>query len=168
MGLIVQEGAGVTLVVGYSPEYHDQGGTAMSERLSMVVFSGTVDKLFPVAILASGAVAMEQEVNIFLTFWGLDAFRKGEPQQNMRMSKDFEDKGRAVMAMMQQKKVPSWYQTLKTAKELGNGNVRIHACAMTMDLMGMSKDDLDPIVDDVVGVGEFVEEAQKGNVTLFI
>jgi peroxiredoxin family protein len=63
----------------------------MADRLSMVVFSGTVDKLFPVAILASGAVAMEQDVNIFLTFWGLDAFRKGEPQKNMRMSKDFED-----------------------------------------------------------------------------
>jgi len=140
----------------------------MADRLSMVVFSGTVDKLFPVAIMASGAVAMEQEVNIFLTFWGLDAFRKGEPQTNMRISKDFEDKGQAIMALMQQKQVPSWYQTLKTAKELGNGNVKIHACAMTMDLMGMTKDDLDPIVDDVVGVGEFVEEAQKGKVTLFI
>jgi len=69
---------------------------------------------------------------------------------------------------VQQKNVPSWYQTLKTAKELGNGHVKIHACAMTMDLMDMTKDDLDPIVDDVVGVGEFVEEAQKGKVTLFI
>ena len=140
----------------------------MAERLSMIVFSGTVDKLFPVAILASGAVAMEQEVDVFLTFWGLEAFRKGAPQQNMRMSKDFEDKGQAMMALMQQKNVPSWYETLRKAKELGNGNMRVHACAMTMDLLGLKQNDLDPIVDDVVGVGEFVENAQKGKVTLFV
>ncbi|MDQ7820371.1 MAG: DsrE/DsrF/DrsH-like family protein [Armatimonadota bacterium] len=140
----------------------------MADRLSMIVFSGTVDKLFPVAILASGAVAMEQEVDIFLTFWGLEAFRRGAPQQNMRFSKDFEDKAPAMLALMQQKQVPSWYETLRKAKELGNGKLRIHACAMTMDLMGLTKDDLDPIVDDVVGVGEFVEEAQKGKITLFI
>ncbi len=140
----------------------------MADRLSMIVFSGTVDKLFPVAILASGAVAMEQQVDIFLTFWGLEAFRKGAPQQNMRMSKDFEEKGQAMMALMQQKKVPSWYETLRKAKELGNGNVRVHACAMTMDLLGFSKADMDPIVDDIVGAAEFVEEAQKGKITLFI
>jgi peroxiredoxin family protein len=140
----------------------------MAERLSMIVFSGTVDKLFPVAILASGAVAMEQQVDIFLTFWGLEAFRKGAPQQNMRMSKDFEDKGKAMMALMMEKKVPSWYETLKKAKELGNGNVHVHACAMTMDLFGLKQTDLDPIVDDVVGAAEFVEEAQKGKITLFI
>src|SRR5574337_1367488 len=99
----------------------------MRDRLSMIVFSGTVDKLFPVAILASGAVAMEQQVDIFLTFWGLEAFRKGAPQQNMRMSKDFEDKGQAMMALMQQKKVPSWYETLRKAKELGNGNVHVRS-----------------------------------------
>ncbi len=140
----------------------------MADRLSMIVFSGTVDKLFPVAILASGAVAMGQEVDIFLTFWGLEAFRRGAPQQNMRFSKDFEDKAPAMAALMQQKQVPSWYETLRKAKELGNGAVRVHACAMTMDLMGLTQDDLDPIVDDVVGVGEFVEEAQKGKITLFI
>jgi len=140
----------------------------VADKFSMIVFSGTVDKLFPVAILASGAVAMEQEVNIFLTFWGLDAFRKGQPQQNMRMSKDFEDKGQAMMALMQQKKVPSWYETLTKAKELAEGKLHVHACAMTLDLFGLTKDDLDPIVDDVVGVGEFVDEAQNGKVTLFI
>jgi peroxiredoxin family protein len=140
----------------------------MADRLSMIVFSGTVDKLFPVAILASGAVAMEQQVDIFLTFWGVEAFRKGAPQQNTRMSKDFEEKGQAMMALMQQKKVPSWYETLKKAKDLGNGNVRVHACAMTMDLLGLNKNDLEPIVDDVVGAAEFVEEAQQGKITLFI
>lgn len=136
------------------------------ERFSMVVFSGTVDKLYPVAIMASGAVAMGMEVDIFVTFWGLQAFRKGNPAQLARVSKDFEDQAGAMMQILQEKKVPSWYDTLRRAKELGN--VRVHACAMTMDLFGLTKDDLDPIVDDVVGVGEFVDRAKEGKVTLFI
>lgn len=132
----------------------------------MVVFSGTVDKLYPVAIMASGAVAMGMEVDIFVTFWGLQAFRKGNPRQLQRVSKDFEDQAGAMMQIMQEKNVPSWYDTLLRAKELGN--VRVHACAMTMDLFGLTKEDLDPIVDDVVGVGEFVDRAKEGKVTLFI
>ncbi len=140
----------------------------LAERLSMVVFSGTVDKLFPVGILASGAVAMGMEVDLFLTFWGLDAFRKGEPQRNMKFSGDYADKAPAMMQMMIKKKVPSWYQTLRTAKEMGNGMVKVHACAMTLDLMGLGKEDLDPIVDDIVGVGEFMDRAREGKVTLFI
>ncbi|MEW5933081.1 MAG: DsrE/DsrF/DrsH-like family protein [Bacillota bacterium] len=136
------------------------------ERFSMVVFSGTVDKLYPVAIMASGAVAMGMEVDIFVTFWGLQAFRKGNPRELGRVSKDFEDQAGAMMQIMQEKNVPSWYDTLLRAKELGN--VRVHACAMTMDLFGLTKEDLDPIVDDVVGVGEFVDRAKEGKVTLFI
>jgi len=46
----------------------------MPNRLSMVVFSGTVDKLYPVAIMASGAVAMGMDVDLFLTFYGLARF----------------------------------------------------------------------------------------------
>lgn len=138
----------------------------MAERLSMIVFSGTVDKLFPVGILASGAVAMGMEVDIFLTFWGLNALRKGEPEKNMKFSGDYADMVPMVMQLMKQKNVPSWYETLKRTKEMGN--VRVHACAMTLDLMGMTKGDLDPIVDDVVGVGEFMEMARDGKVTLFI
>ncbi len=136
------------------------------DRMSFVVFNGTVDKLFPVAIMASGGVAMNMEVRIFLTFWGLDAFRQGQPQRNFKISKDYEEMGPAMMQMLAEKKVPSWYDTLKTAKELGD--VKVYACGMTMDLFGLKKEDLDPIVDEVVGVGEFVEMAKEGKITLFI
>lgn len=136
------------------------------DRLSMIVFSGTVDKLYPVAILASGAVMMEQEVEIFLTFWGLYAFRKGEPERNVRVSADFADFAPKMQAMLQEKKVPSWLQILRQARELGK--VKVHACGMTMDLFGWTKDDLEDVVDDVVGVAEFVDLAREGKVTLFI
>lgn len=132
----------------------------------MIVFSGTVDKLYPVSILASGAVAMGMDVEIFITFWGLNAFRKDQIKQNTKISKDFEEMGEAMMKMMQAKNVPSWYDILKQAKSVGN--VKIHACSMTMDLMGMTKEHLDDIVDDVVGVGSFIDIAKDSKITLFI
>jgi peroxiredoxin family protein len=109
---------------------------------------------------------MDMEVDIFLTFWGLNAFFKENVRTNMRMSKDFEDMASMMMRVMKEKKVPSWYDTLKNAKELGN--VRIHACSMTLDLLGLKKEHLDDIVDDIMGVGEFIETARDSKITLFI
>jgi len=138
----------------------------MPNRLSMVVFSGTVDKLYPVAIMASGAVAMGMDVDLFLTFYGLDAFRKGQPQKNEKMDVNYAEIAPMLGKLMKEKNVPSWYDMLRQAKELGT--VRVHACAMTLDLMGMTKENLDPIIDDVVGVGEFVSNAKDGEITLFV
>ena len=138
----------------------------MADRLSLVVFSGTVDKLYPVAIMASGAVALGQDVEIFLTFYGLEAFRKGEPQKNMKMDVNYGEVGPMMMKVMMAKKMPSWYDMLVKVKEMGN--VKVHACATTYDLMDMKKEDLDPIVDDVIGVTEFLSRAGEGGITMFL
>ncbi len=138
----------------------------MTDRLSLVVFSGTVDKLYPVAIMSSGAVALGQDVEIFATFYGLEAFRKGNPQKNMKMDVNYPEIGPMMMKVMMAKKMPSWYDMLLKAKEMGN--VKIHACATTYDLMDMKKTDLDPIVDDVIGVTEFLSRAGEGAITLFL
>ena len=138
----------------------------MPNKMSIVVYSGTVDKLYPVAIMASGAVAMGTDVELFLTFYGLDAFRKGEPQKNQKMDVNYAELAPMLAKLMKEKHVPSWYDMLKQAKEMGS--VKVHACAMTLDLMGMKKEHLDPIVDDVVGAAEFVDNAKQGEITLFL
>ena len=138
----------------------------MSDRLAIVVFSGTVDRLLPAAIIASGGVAMGMDVELFLTFWGLNAFRKDSVNSNTRFSKDYEDMAPLMMQVMKNKNVPSWFEMLKKAKEIGN--VKVHACAMTYDLLDMKKDDLAEIVDDVIGVGEFISMAKDAKITLFI
>lgn len=138
----------------------------MADKMSLIVFSGTMDKLMPVGILASGGVAMGMDVEIFATFWGLQSLTKGASEQPPRMSKDFEDMAPMMMQMMKEKNVPSWLDTLRTAKELGN--VRVLACAMTADLMGLDKDSFEDVVDDIVGVGEFVDSARDSKITLFI
>ena len=138
----------------------------MADRLSLVVFSGTADKLYPVAIMASGAVALGQDVEIFLTFYGLEAFRKGEPQKNVKMDVNYGEIGPMMMKVMMAKKMPSWYDMLVKVKEMGG--VKVHACATTYDLMDMKKEDLDPIVDDVIGVTEFLSRAGEGGITMFL
>lgn len=138
----------------------------MARKLSIVVFSGTVDKLLPVAIMTAGAVAMDMEVNLFVTFYGLYAFRKDTVQKNMRFSKDFEDMAPMLMKSMEEMHVPSWYDMLKEAK--ASGKVHIMACSTAGGVMHVSKEDLVPIVDEVVGVGSYLDDAVGSDVTLFI
>lgn len=140
--------------------------TAPNDKMAIVLFSGTVDKLLAASILASGGVAMGLDVDIFLTTWGLQAFRKGAAATNMKVSKDFEEFAPAMAAAMQAKHVPSWLDTLKQAKEIGT--VHVYACGMTMELFDMKKDDLDEIVEEVAGVAGFVGDAQDAKITLFI
>jgi peroxiredoxin family protein len=137
-----------------------------ADRLSLILFSGTVDKLMAASILTTGAVAMDMEVDLFLTNWGLMAFKKGAPATKMKISKDFEEYGPAMAAAMQAKNVPSWMDTLVQAKELGQ--VHIHACSMTMELFDMTQTDLEDIVDDVIGVAGFMDRAQSGKISLFV
>jgi peroxiredoxin family protein len=100
--------------------------TETKDKLSIVLFSGTVDKLMAASVIAAGAAAMDRDVTIFLTFWGLMAFKKGAPQTNMRFSKDFEDYAPAALQAMQAKKVPHWLRTLRDAIDLGA--VKVKAC----------------------------------------
>ncbi|HCF87750.1 MAG TPA: peroxiredoxin [Ktedonobacter sp.] len=138
----------------------------MEEHMSIIVFSGTVDKLLAASILTTGGAAMGLEVEVFLTTWGLEAFRKEGYKTNVRVSKDFEDYAPVMMEQMMVKKVPSWMENFQNAKEIGD--VHIYACSMTMELFGMKLQDLEPIVDDVTGVAVFVERAKEGKITLFI
>lgn len=138
----------------------------MENRMSLIVFSGTVDKLMAASILTTGAAAMGMEVEVFLTTWGIEAFRKGSYATNTKISKDFEEYASVMMEQMMKKQVPSWMDNFKGAKEIGD--VKIYACSMTMELFGIKLEDLEPIVDDVAGVATFVERASEGRVTLFI
>lgn len=134
--------------------------------MAIILFSGTVDKLMAAAILTSGGVAMGMDVHLFLTTWGLQAFRKGAYATNTKVSKEFEEFGPAMMTAMSEKHAPSWMDNLVQAKEIGN--VQIHACGMTMELFDMALNDLEDIVDDVAGVAGFVGDASEAKITLFI
>jgi peroxiredoxin family protein len=138
----------------------------MKDRMSIVLFSGTVDKLLAASILATGAAAMDMEVDLFLTTWGIEAFRKGAYKTNTRVSRDFEEYGSVVRELMAAKKAPTWWENLQGAREIGD--VHIAACSMTMELFGLTLNDLEPVVDEMTGVATFMERARDSKVTLFI
>jgi peroxiredoxin family protein len=135
------------------------------EKFSIVLFSGTVDKIMAAVTMAVGAAAVGKQVTIFLTFWGLMAFRKDDWKTNRRFSKDFEDYAGPAMEMMQVKHVPPWMETLRSAMAMGN--ITIKACSMTMDLFDMKLEHFEPLVSEVTGVVAFISDSEGGT-TLFI
>jgi peroxiredoxin family protein len=134
--------------------------------MSLVVFSGTADKLIAAATLATGAAAMDMEVELFLTFWGLEAFRKGAKQQPPRITAEYADYAPVMMELMQAKHVPHWLDTLRDARDIGH--VKIYACSATMELFGMHLEDLEDVVDEVTGVATFVDRAKDADISMFI
>lgn len=139
---------------------------AMANRLSIVLFSGTIDKLMSASIMATGAAAMGMDVEIFLTNWGALAFRKGDYKTNERVSVDYEDFRSFLLESMAAKHVTSWMENLEGAKEIGE--VHITACSHTMTLFDLALSDLEPIVDEVIGVAAFLERAKDSSMTLYI
>lgn len=128
----------------------DQDGT-----LSLVVFSGTDDKLEATAVLVAGAAAMGRPVNVFLQYWGLDAFRADRIRKDHGAAPEAGPEG---LAAMQRHGGQHWADTLAQAKDLGE--VAIHACALSVEMFGITKDDLDPLVDDIRGVAAFMADVE--------
>lgn len=124
------------------------------ETLSLILFSGTDDKLQAAAVLAVGAAAMERKVNIFLQYWALDGFRADRILKDHGLAPEAGDAG--LKAMQAQGKT-HWSELLRQAKDLGE--VRIYACADSMEMFHLTKDDLDPLVDGIWGVASFFLEA---------
>jgi len=139
---------------------------ATANRLAIVLFSGTIDKLMSASIMATGAAAMGMDVEIFLTNWGALAFRRGDYTSNTRVSADYADYRGTLLEQMAAKKVTSWMENLEGAKEIGN--VHITACSHTMTLFDLQLSDLEPIVDEVIGVAAFIEGARDSAMTLYI
>ena len=127
--------------------------------VSLALFSGTDDKLQASAVLTVGAAAMGRKVNVFLQYWALDAFRADRVLKDHGVSPEAGEEG--LRAMQEQGK-PHWSDLYRQAKDLGE--VRIYACADSLEMFGITKDDLDPMVDGVWGVASFFAEA-NGPVT---
>jgi peroxiredoxin family protein len=128
------------------------------DTLSLVLFSGTDDKLSAAAVLAVGGAVMGRKVNLFLQYWALDAFRADRIGKDHGVSPEAGPEGATYMRLMREEGGQQhWSELLAQAKDVGE--VGIHACALSMDMFGITKDELDPLVDDVEGVAAFMAEA---------
>lgn len=157
------------------------------DQLSMVVFSGDLDKMLASFIIAIGAAAMYERVVMFFTFWGTTAMRdpKKDIQKADFMAKMFgmmlpKGAGRLKLSkmnmaglgtnmmkgLMEKKGVMSLEQLMKHAADYG---VEIVICEMSMDLMGLKMEELIDYPNITVGgVAKFLQEAGQSKVSLFI
>ena len=157
------------------------------EKVTMVIFSGDLDKVLASFIIATGAASMGMDVTMFFTFWGLNAIKKNEAKNTapgvMKKMLGILNKGGSkrlplskfhmggmgtsmMKTLMKRSKMPNIDEMIDLSKQL---NVKLLACTITLDILGISKDQLrEDIIDDYVGVVSYLSEAKSGNVNLFI
>lgn len=179
-----------TLVKGVKASHDDAAHTLQAApdtggATTMVVFDGDLDKAIATFIIATGSAAMGKPVTLFFTFWGLNIIKR---HANTKISKSGTDKlfsmmlpksadhlplsrmnmggigPKMIKKVMADKNVDSLAVMIERAKQLG---VKMVACTMSMDLMGVAREE---IIDGVEfgGVASYLGEAAKSNVNLFI
>jgi peroxiredoxin family protein len=122
----------------------------MGDSLSLVLFSGTDDKLNAAAVLTAGAAAMGRKVHVFLQYWALDAFRSDRILKDHGVAPEAGPEG---AELFQRHGGQHWSEILRQAKDIGE--VEIQACSLSMDMFGLEVGDLDPLVDGQEGVAGF-------------
>jgi len=160
-------------------------GAINSKSKSILVFSGDLDKALAAFVIANGAAAMGSDVTMFFTFWGLNVLRRPE---KVRTSKNLIERmfgwimprgaGRLrlsqmhmagmgaamIRGIMRRKNVPPLPELIASARRAG---VRLVACSMSMDLMGIRREELIDGVEEG-GVATYLDRAEAGCVNLFI
>ena len=158
-----------------------------TNRLNLLVFEGSRDRMLAAFVMATGAAACGMKVSMFFTFWGTASLRKGGGQlgkkslierafgmmlpscaRKTRLSQmDMCGIGRFLMDKeMQKKNIANLDQLIDTAGDLG---VEIQVCEMSMNLMGIRREELiDYPHMNFCGVAKFVDDAASANTTLFI
>lgn len=130
----------------------------MSQKISIICVSGTREKLQMAAMIASVAAAIGDEVSVFLSMNALPYFVKGH-------TVDAPAEGELGAALMTQKGVPPFRQLFKQAVELGDA--KLLPCSMALDLMKVTKDELDPEVGSPTGLTRFLSDAEGGQLLTF-
>ncbi len=155
------------------------------DRMTLILFSGEMDKAMAAFTLANTAASMGKQVTIFFTFWGINAIRKDMPSsgkgwmrwmlgrmnrggsRNLPLSRfNMLGLGPWMMSkLMKESGVTPLEESIQTAKEMG---VHLIACTMSMGVMGIAKENLIPEVEDFAGAATYLGEASKSGINLFI
>lgn len=139
----------------------------MADKVTIIVHSGDMDKVYSALIIGTGALAMGMDASIFFTFWGLQRLKKGALEKGPLSKMNLFGLGKwMVKQRMKQAGVASLERLIKDFRELGG---KILACDMTMEIMGIKKEDLrQDLISDYCAVGTYLTEARGSKITLFI
>jgi len=139
----------------------------VAEKLTMVVHSGDMDKIYSALIIANGALSMGIEASLYFTFWGLQRLQKGGLEKGPLSKMHMLGIGKSMVKQrMNKANVASLERLMQDFKELGG---KIIACEMTMEIMGIKKEDLrEDLVTEYGAVGTYIQEARESTINLFI
>ena len=156
----------------------------MKEKMTIILFSGEMDKAIAAFTLATTAAASGMEVSIFFTFWGLNVLKKSlfsisksqSPLQkmfnvfsssNLPVSRlNMFGLGPVMMKyLMKKSKMASLDELMKLAKQL---NIKYIACTTSCGVLGLSKENFIDDVDEFAGAAAYLAEARESKVNLFI
>ena len=170
-------------VVAAAGEAPTPGVVAGPRKMLLICSKGSLDWAYPPLILATTAATMDVEVSLFFTFYGLHIVDRNKnrklkvsPLANPAMPMGIPSllgamPGMTAMAtkmmkgMMKKNNVEDIDEMIRTSKDLG---VTFLACQMSMDVMGMKREDLIDEVDDTVGAAAYVAQALDANISMFI
>jgi peroxiredoxin family protein len=165
------------------PDAEDASAPGGSEagNMTIVCWSGDLDRVWPQLILATTGAAYGMQVTLFFTFWGLFTLKRpdvritgdswmtkmlGVFNQENLSHLNFAGTGPKMMrTIAEQHKVAPPEELLAVAQQLG---VRLWPCQMTMDLMGLAREDLIDGLGPPVGAAAAVAEMQRSSINLFI
>jgi len=137
------------------------------QKTTIILHSGDMDKVYSALIIANGALAMGMDVAIYFTFWGLERLKKGALEKGPLSKMHFLGLGKwMVTQRMKKANVASLERLMRDFRELGG---RVLACDMTMEIMGIRREDLrTEWIDEYCAVGSYIAEARDSDITLFI
>ena len=149
------------------------------KKLLIVCSKGTLDMAFPPFMMATSAAALDWEVHLYFTFWGMDIVTNakslkisplGNPSMGIPNILSVIPGMTSVATYMMKKKMketgmPTIESLIDMAKQAG---VIFHACSPTMEMSGVTKDNLIPECNDIIGAATFIDMAGEADVTLFI
>lgn len=154
--------------------------------VTIVIFSGELDKAIAAYVIATAAASMGMGVNMFFTFWGMNIIKKqgglikgrhwmqkmlnvmnyGHARKLALSKMNMLGMGPAMLkTMMSQKRVPTLHEFIRTAASLG---VKMYACEMSMSVMGLKKEDFIDECAGIIGAVSYLADAKESNVNLFI
>ena len=139
----------------------------MEEKLTIVVHSGDMDKIYSALIIATGALSMGMGASLYFTFWGLQRLQKGGLEKGPLSKMHMLGIGKSMIKQrMNKANVSSLERLMQDFKELGG---KIIACDMTMEIMGIKKEDLrEDLITECGAVGTYIQEARESTINLFI
>lgn len=133
-------------------------------KIALIVASEKLDKLFPAVTLATTAAISGWEAEMFFTFWGLLALKKG--YESSGVSLDYQAYAKKLAEAIASGSIPGWKTVLEQGR--ATGRIRIYACSTTLGLFGLKEGDLESFVDSIAGAATFLSKAKGSDVSLFI